>query len=151
MYIDRVKYLLLLSYFNPLNADLNPICDLLALLESRHIFHVSGLMVVFSRHMFEKHSEYQISRKSGHWGLSWWADTTKLIVDFRNFPRAPKKEMPWLRILGASQGLRGLMSFMQLQLRVCCKLGVLVSFCFVYLEVWLRLGYNSLSGCIVAF
>jgi len=29
----------------PLNAELNPICDLLALLGAHHIFHVSGLKV----------------------------------------------------------------------------------------------------------
>jgi hypothetical protein len=31
--------------FNPLNADLNPICHLLALLEGATIVHVSGLRV----------------------------------------------------------------------------------------------------------
>ena len=31
--------------FNPLNAKLNPICHLLALLGAHHIFHVSGLRV----------------------------------------------------------------------------------------------------------
>jgi len=30
------------SEFNPLNAELNPICHLLELLEAHHIFHVSG-------------------------------------------------------------------------------------------------------------
>jgi hypothetical protein len=30
---------------NPLNAELNPICHLLALLGAHHIFHVSGLSV----------------------------------------------------------------------------------------------------------
>jgi len=30
---------------NPLNAELNPICHLLALLGTHHIFHVSGLRV----------------------------------------------------------------------------------------------------------
>ena len=69
MYIDHVKYLLLfLTYCNPLDVGLNPISDLLALLEAHHIFHASGLRVVFSRHMLEKHSEYQISRKSLQWG-----------------------------------------------------------------------------------
>jgi hypothetical protein len=28
---------------NPLNAELNPICNLLALLGAHHIFHVSGI------------------------------------------------------------------------------------------------------------
>ena len=32
-------------YFNPLNAELNPTCHLLALLGAHHIFHVSGLRV----------------------------------------------------------------------------------------------------------
>jgi hypothetical protein len=31
--------------FNPLNAELNPICHLLALLGAHHILHVSGLSV----------------------------------------------------------------------------------------------------------
>jgi len=31
--------------FSPLNAELNPICHLLALLGAHHIFHVSGLKV----------------------------------------------------------------------------------------------------------
>ena len=34
-----------LSSFNPLNAELNPICHLLALLGVHHIFYVSGLRV----------------------------------------------------------------------------------------------------------
>jgi hypothetical protein len=40
-----------IGYFNPLNAELNPICHLLALLGVNHIFHVSGLRVktYFSR------------------------------------------------------------------------------------------------------
>jgi hypothetical protein len=33
------------SEFNPLNAKLNPICHLLALLGSRHILHVSRIRV----------------------------------------------------------------------------------------------------------
>jgi transposase len=32
-------------FLNPLNAELNPICHLLALLGAHHIFHVSGLRV----------------------------------------------------------------------------------------------------------
>jgi len=30
---------------NPLNAELNPVCHLLALLGAHHILHVSGLRV----------------------------------------------------------------------------------------------------------
>jgi len=33
---------------NPLNAELNPTCYLLALLGAHHIFHVGGLRVKFS-------------------------------------------------------------------------------------------------------
>jgi hypothetical protein len=33
------------KYFNPLNAELNPICHLLALLGAHHILHVSRLKV----------------------------------------------------------------------------------------------------------
>ena len=32
-------------WFNPLNAELNPICHLPALLGAHHILHVSGLRV----------------------------------------------------------------------------------------------------------
>ena len=35
----------MLQYFNPLNAELNPVCHLLALLGAHYIFHVSGLRV----------------------------------------------------------------------------------------------------------
>ena len=38
-------YLYLYPTINPLNAELNPICHLLALLGTHHIFHVSGLRV----------------------------------------------------------------------------------------------------------
>jgi hypothetical protein len=34
-----------LRQLNPLNAELNPFCHLLALLGAHHIFHVSGLRV----------------------------------------------------------------------------------------------------------
>jgi len=33
------------TVLNPLHAELNPICHLLALLGAHHIFHVSGLRV----------------------------------------------------------------------------------------------------------
>jgi hypothetical protein len=38
-----------LSRFNPLSAELNPICNLLALLGAHLIFHVSGLRVNLPR------------------------------------------------------------------------------------------------------
>ena len=39
------KYVHSTTYVNPLNAELNPICHLLALLGTHPIFHVSGLRV----------------------------------------------------------------------------------------------------------
>ena len=33
------------TVLNPLNAELNPVCHLLALLGAHHILHVSGLRV----------------------------------------------------------------------------------------------------------
>jgi len=40
---EQLKLYLLI--FNPLNADLNPICRLLALLGAHRIFHISELRV----------------------------------------------------------------------------------------------------------
>ena len=37
--------------FNPLNAELNPICYLLALLEAHHILHVSSMRVNLGRRL----------------------------------------------------------------------------------------------------
>jgi len=46
MYIGlHVKYTLFFSDINPLNAELNPICHLLALLGTNHILHVSRIRV----------------------------------------------------------------------------------------------------------
>jgi hypothetical protein len=41
----KVFYRTFLEEFNPLNAEINPICHMLALLGAHHIFHVSGLRV----------------------------------------------------------------------------------------------------------
>ena len=41
----RVRIYDLKAWINPLNAELNPICHLLALLGAHHIFHFSGLRV----------------------------------------------------------------------------------------------------------
>jgi len=41
-------YVLLFKAFNPLNAELNPTCHLLALLGSHHILHVSRIRVNIS-------------------------------------------------------------------------------------------------------
>ena len=40
-----LKNLTLHSYFDPLNAELNPICHLLALLGAHHILHISRIRV----------------------------------------------------------------------------------------------------------
>jgi len=45
LYFHTVLCLTRFSLLNPLHAELNPICHLLALLGAHHIFHVSGLRV----------------------------------------------------------------------------------------------------------
>ena len=42
------------SAFNPLNAELNPICPLLALLGAHHILHVSRIRVKGLKWIFKK-------------------------------------------------------------------------------------------------
>jgi hypothetical protein len=47
--------------FNPLNAELNPICHLLALLEAHHILHVSRIRVKLALTFFlYAHSFYSV-------------------------------------------------------------------------------------------
>ena len=46
---------------NPLKAELNPICHLLALLGAHHIFHVSGLRVKIYKLLFACNSLFYIS------------------------------------------------------------------------------------------
>ena len=50
------------DYINPLNAELNPICHLLALLGAHHIFHVSRISVKatgsFFYSTFRKYNEH---------------------------------------------------------------------------------------------
>ena len=41
----KCKYIIATYVVNPLNAELNPICHVLALLGAHHIFHISGLRV----------------------------------------------------------------------------------------------------------
>ena len=41
-------------YFNPLNAELNSICHLLALLGAHHIFHVSRIRINVNFNVFFK-------------------------------------------------------------------------------------------------
>ena len=43
--IEPATFRFVAQHLNPLNAELNPICHLLALLGAHHIFHVSGLRV----------------------------------------------------------------------------------------------------------
>ena len=43
--ITATTYVVYLPSFNPLNAELNPICHLLALLGAHHILHVSRIRV----------------------------------------------------------------------------------------------------------
>jgi len=44
-YLLSDNYLITFVAFNPLKAELNPICNLLALLGAHHIFHFSGLRI----------------------------------------------------------------------------------------------------------
>jgi hypothetical protein len=41
----RISYEITVKAINPLNAELNPICHLLALLGAHHILHVSRIRV----------------------------------------------------------------------------------------------------------
>jgi len=43
--VEKSRQLLNDWYVNPLNAELNPICYLLALLGAHHFLHVSGITV----------------------------------------------------------------------------------------------------------
>jgi len=53
------------TQFNPLHAELNPICHLLALLGAHHIFHVSGLRVNAQKiFFFENCAVYEIMWKN---------------------------------------------------------------------------------------
>jgi len=50
------KIILKYGCFNPLNAELNPICHLLTLLGAHRIFHVSGLRVKGDIHFWSEAS-----------------------------------------------------------------------------------------------
>jgi len=45
LYSARASNIDVVVDINPLNAEINPICHLLALLEDRHILHVSRIRV----------------------------------------------------------------------------------------------------------
>jgi hypothetical protein len=47
---------------NPLNAELNPICHLLALLGAHHILHVSGIGVEGWRHTHSANTNWNYSQ-----------------------------------------------------------------------------------------
>ena len=62
-----VKGLMGHSFFNPINAELNPICNLLALLEAHHILHVSKIRgEVVSRPTSYCSMDKDISRAPGY-------------------------------------------------------------------------------------
>ena len=52
-------------HVNPLNAELNPICHLLALLESHHILHVSGLRVNLFCNSVKPSNNYELHVTEG--------------------------------------------------------------------------------------
>jgi len=70
---------------NPLNAELNPICHLLSLLEDRHILHISRIRVkevefcMFCDEKFILHTEHRYIKNSLRCTLS---ATDKLRYNF---------------------------------------------------------------------
>ena len=58
MFVDLTKPYL--DLFNPLNSELNPICHLLTLLGSHHIFHVSGIRVKYAVLQFFNDTSSQV-------------------------------------------------------------------------------------------
>jgi len=80
----HVKYPLFLSDFNPLSAELNPICQLQALLEAHHILHVSGLRVNETWIFSTGFQKIPCGRVDGHRQT----DMMKLRIAFRHFANA---------------------------------------------------------------
>jgi hypothetical protein len=68
LYNNHVYLLINVVFFNPLNAKLNPMCHLLALLEAHHILHVSRIKVtvVSFGHYMSKPSDW-----SKIWSILW--------------------------------------------------------------------------------
>jgi hypothetical protein len=64
-------HMLLCLAINHLNAELNPTCHLLALLEAHHILHVSRLRVKYDRRKVKLHS-HEVT-----WGNEFPAPTSK--------------------------------------------------------------------------
>jgi len=50
--MDDTKHNIHTENINPLNADLNPDCPLLALLGAHHILHVSRIRVKYLRQLY---------------------------------------------------------------------------------------------------
>jgi hypothetical protein len=50
---STVRVFIVAAVLNPLNAELNPICHLLALLGACHILHVSRIRVNVATHFFK--------------------------------------------------------------------------------------------------
>jgi hypothetical protein len=71
------KILEIVSFVNPLNAELNPICHLLALLGAHHIIHISRMRV-----------------KPPSW-QSWFFKREKML-QYRLGAVLPNVVMPWL-------------------------------------------------------
>jgi hypothetical protein len=60
-------YLVSGSSINPLNAELNPICPLLALLGAHHILHVSGVRV---KYQCTIHGKVQVTTRTLPYGIN---------------------------------------------------------------------------------
>ena len=70
------------SAFNPLNAELNPICHLLALLGAHHIFHVSVLTV-------KGLTSFQRSTRNSFWVQSGQLRSPKTVNQLLPFKTKP--------------------------------------------------------------
>jgi hypothetical protein len=67
--------------FNPLRAELNPICHLLALLGAHHIFHVSGLKVNLRKKIVKYYILSIALRGAETWTL--WRIDQKYLEKFK--------------------------------------------------------------------
>jgi hypothetical protein len=69
-------------YINPLNAELNPICHLLALLGAHHILHVSRIRVKPSTHTPSKSFVNEISSPSTYTNTDGYTVSQYILCSF---------------------------------------------------------------------
>jgi hypothetical protein len=101
----RFLFLIVILAFNPLNAELNPICHLLALLGADHILHVSRVRVNgrSGRHCPIKCASFSSKREDNRHLLSvaiWnWAPASAETCCIESCMLEAKKEHPKLEII----------------------------------------------------